>query len=830
MAEYDEIGQGPFLAKYGYKPARSYFVEDKGRRYDSKAIAGVAVGKQHPDRGPLKSEEFSGGFNTVRQKLEEMGFRVVSSESSISPPAISRADLEIIAKARASNARYKDLTENQVAAYEKVDAALRQLGTLVIDELGSPDDYHRAMTSGYHVRSGIRGSQPKDLWFGVYAKANQAAFAGNPQLFAIASGRGLEYGFGASTHPSDFSNQDIKQRVREVAPRLFDLLPQPGSAEAAELSKRLSESGGWKFRRKARLEAGGSEFANLDEWLRFMHSPEGKREAGGGIYRYILPSEIDGANFESLMTEAAAIFRPLMEKMRASGEHRPGPEVAKDELPSFRALLREALSQFAAARVGPLARIQPLWEAMDRVADKLRSLPAVRSREHIIVKWSLGQGVWAKVPWIALMDKRVTTSTQNGIYGVFLVTEDLTRVYLNLAQGVTEFLSKYTAAVAAAELDMAAATARQRVPDFAYAGFALDNAVNLKSDGTLAKSYEKGTIANVSFDVDQVPLDDELNDYLEALLAAYEEVASSGALEKPETGPEAESFTVDDAMDGLFMDRGAVERILDTWAAKKNIVLQGAPGVGKSFVARRLAYALIGAKDPSRIEAVQFHQSYGYEDFVQGYRPTDSGGFALRDGVFYRFCGEAIKDPQRSYVFIIDEINRGNLSKVFGELMLLIESDKRSSDWGARLAYADENTSRFHVPPNVHIIGMMNTADRSLSLVDYALRRRFAFFDMQPEFESPIFKAYLSSRGVSEEIIERIRSRMGNLNEAIASDKVNLGPGFRIGHSFFVPVDEITDPEVWLARVYETEIRPLLQEYWFDDPAKADSWYAQLVE
>jgi 5-methylcytosine-specific restriction endonuclease McrBC GTP-binding regulatory subunit McrB len=254
-------------------------------------------------------------------------------------------------------------------------------------------------------------------------------------------------------------------------------------------------------------------------------------------------------------------------------------------------------------------------------------------------------------------------------------------------------------------------------------------------------------------------------------------------------------FSIDDAMTGLFVDRDLFEKILRTWCDKKNVILQGAPGVGKSFVARRLAYALLRERDPSRVETVQFHQSYGYEDFVQGYRPIESGGFELKDGTFFRFCEAARADQSRDYVFIIDEINRGNLSKIFGELMLLIEPDKRDQEWGVRLTYSMEGERRFHVPPNLHIIGMMNTADRSLSMVDYALRRRFAFFDLSPGFEASAFRDHLMSSGVSPSVVEWVKERMGALNADIASDTTNLGPGFRIGHSFFVPRHEVEDPE-----------------------------------
>lgn len=155
----------------------------------------------------------------------------------------------------------------------------------------------------------------------------------------------------------------------------------------------------------------------------------------------------------------------------------------------------------------------------------------------------------------------------------------------------------------------------------------------------------------------------------------------------------------------------------------KNLILQGAPGVGKTFAARRLAYAMMGEKDDSRVKLVQFHQNYSYEDFVMGYRP-DGSGFKLTKGIFYNFCREAQEHPDKEYFFIIDEINRGNLSRIFGELLMLLEKDYRGTE--ISLAY---NGEPFSVPKDLYLIGMMNTADRSLAIMDYALRRRFKFYD-----------------------------------------------------------------------------------------------------
>ena len=304
-------------------------------------------------------------------------------------------------------------------------------------------------------------------------------------------------------------------------------------------------------------------------------------------------------------------------------------------------------------------------------------------------------------------------------------------------------------------------------------------------------------------------------DYVQKLLALFAEDTSEEVSEQKEI--KYPLYSKDDFLNEVYMDEDTYNTLTELLEAKYNVILQGAPGVGKTFAAKRLAYSIMGQKDTSRVAMVQFHQSYSYEDFIQGYRPSKDG-FELENGTFYKFCKEAEEDNERPYFFIIDEINRGNLSKILGELMMLIEKDKRGEK--IKLLYSNE---WFTVPQNVRIIGMMNTADRSLALMDYALRRRFAFFDFAPAFSSEGFKNYLAEKNSPK--LESLITAIESLNNTISSDE-SLGDGFRIGHSYFCTDGEITDE--WLKSVVEYEVIPLIKEYWFDEPTKVRDWSATL--
>jgi 5-methylcytosine-specific restriction protein B len=331
---------------------------------------------------------------------------------------------------------------------------------------------------------------------------------------------------------------------------------------------------------------------------------------------------------------------------------------------------------------------------------------------------------------------------------------------------------------------------------------------------------------------------------------SFPEMSLTAYFYQPETAPEpvadadpeiddptqpvllSPAYTLEDIQnEGSFLEKQQLQEILSRWKSKKNLILQGPPGTGKTWLAKRLAYALSGTKHRgSTMRSIQFHPNMSYEDFVRGWRPSSSGNLELIDGPFLELIKDAAKDPERPYVMVIEEINRGNPVQLFGEMMTLIESSKRSPEDALQLSYARTRDEMVHVPENVYIIGTMNLADRSLGIIDLAFRRRFAFENLEPQIGN-LWKTWVDSHAESgTEVLDAVRDNINEVNTAISEDP-NLGPHFQIGHSFITPPqnETIYHYGLWYRSVVRSELEPLLDEYWFDDTKTAGSMKARLL-
>ncbi len=302
-------------------------------------------------------------------------------------------------------------------------------------------------------------------------------------------------------------------------------------------------------------------------------------------------------------------------------------------------------------------------------------------------------------------------------------------------------------------------------------------------------------------------------------------------IQPPLDSPEVPPYTFQDIItEGCFLELSRLETILNRLKVKKNLILQGPPGTGKTWLAKKLAFALIGQKDDSRVRRFQFHPNLSYEDFIRGYRPDGEGKLALVNGPFLEVVNNARFDHSSDYVMVIEEINRGNPAQIFGEMLTLLESDKRNSDEALKLAHSTSDAEKVYIPPNVYVIGTMNVADRSIALVDLALRRRFAFVDLEPVF-GEVWQNWVHEQcGIPNDFLASVEQRMTTLNQRIESDR-SLGSQFCVGHSYVTPAPgtHIDDPVEWFRDVVDTEIGPLLDEYWFDNADAAQSAKSELL-
>lgn len=507
-------------------------------------------------------------------------------------------------------------------------------------------------------------------------------------------------------------------------------------------------------------------------------------------------------------------------------------------------MIQELSSQLLQSRNASFKLHPQLKTAMSRTESVLQSLLKQKISTDFKVKCSVGNGNWAAVPWVCALNPSVTNSTQEGHYLSILFRNDLKAVFVGLGIGVTKYQSsgrsgKQLIDDHVAKLRMAVIEGKELSVDH---DLIWDSDFDLKATGRLPDDYKRATIFTRMFEVDNLLDDEALLDYLVVIDNASNAIKSEfirlqneseKGVEEPESSDEEEREEM--ALETILWDERLEDELLFTWGRKKNLILQGPPGVGKTFWSNELpfcvneaesratmALGMPGEDAPPESDSIfrcQFHQSMSYEDFVQGYRPTQDGGFELRDGIFVKAVKHA-HETRDFTVLVIDEINRGNISKIFGELLSLVEADKRDPKWSVTLPYSGEE---LWIPERFYILGMMNTADRSISMVDYALRRRFGFIDMVPGFDRPQFEILLRRRGVSAEMLANIRRSVSEVNQLIDASPQH-GSGFQIGHSYFIPnraLEGHEDERDWYKNVIKYEVAPLLREYWFDDLKKA---------
>lgn len=448
--------------------------------------------------------------------------------------------------------------------------------------------------------------------------------------------------------------------------------------------------------------------------------------------------------------------------------------------------------------------VRPMWALFERAVELLRASGAVQRHPHVRVSWSVGAGNWARVPWIALMDERETTSTQRGTYVVYLFREDATGVYLTLNQGVTDTIKEHGRREGHPILADQARRLREATPQLEGAGFTLDGDVDLRASGGLGADYEVSTVAYTLYEQDRVPQDGRLLDDLGAVLDAYGSVVGGGVTygggDDEETG-----WVADDAARELIAAQPAGRLLLD----RKNVILYGPPGTGKTRASLELARHWKRWQGEDTVEQVTFHPTFAYEDFVEGFRPDpDDGTFKRRDGVFVQLCDRARDDEDRQYLLLVDEINRGDVSRILGELVTGLEKDKRGAHAARRLPYSQRP---FWVPPNLHVLGTMNTADRSISLMDVAVRRRFAFVETPPDPD-----VLASAEGHVHDVEGvPLAALLRALNARLHS--VGVDRDRAIGHSYLLLREVPGDALDRLADRLRYDVVPMVEEYCYAD-------------
>ena len=492
----------------------------------------------------------------------------------------------------------------------------------------------------------------------------------------------------------------------------------------------------------------------------------------------------------------------------------------------MRELLQQVFDNYKQDSQNPWGSDNTTYQALSSIKDWLEE-NIKKDRTDLVIKSKAGAGGWAQVPHFSILNTEETSTTQNGIYIVGLFQHSMEGLYLCIGQGVTGPKEKFGTKDGFDYIRKKSELIKENLAELRDKNFDFENEVELKSTSTRSKDYPKAVSIHYYISKNDIPSNEELKELLFLLLDAYDKIIKLGissniSLEKNKNDLNDDNFLImeeenfNNQLNDTFFDAKKFLSIRETLINKKNIIIQGAPGVGKTFIGKKIAQSL-----SNNILNLVLHENYSYEEFVMGIRPDNQGNFKLTNGLFYNFVKEAINNSSEKYVVVLDEMNRANITKIFGELMVSVEHDKRGAQNSIKLMYSGED---FFLPENLMIIGLMNTADRSLKFIDYALRRRFNFFNFEPEFENSKFRKFLENY-VENDVVEKIIRNLSSVNQKISDDTFELGPGYCIGHSYFCQNNETGKKfnNEWYINIINTQIRPLIEEYYVDKPETAES-------
>jgi MoxR-like ATPase len=831
VTEFEELGREQFLAKYGFGRAFRYYLEVDGARYDAKAIIGAAHGYEHPELGPLTSKDFASSESAVKGKLESLGFKVVTGDESsddeddeaisgYAPPVSNPAAFVAWARQRLSSPRIKVRADAEAKARRLLDHGVGRMNEEQLRDLcrAFNEDMSKKKVVHARFRPAFMGAtlntlvanleavnrqsarlwqeneaeallamtetltNPKSLPGGGRSFPSMLMYLRDPEKFAV---------WTKSTHNglrvlTDFDGASRKggaeaflafcDAVKNFRAE-YSLAPQEVDLVLARAT-RVANAGSFEFDLN---EAKVAEAKSLLQDIAFEKKEIGyKRGVSQVLRRCFEPDALEADGLTELLPALIRGHLELDAILDPSSAEEVQAIFSSAGFPSAgRALFNLSGGQFGFAQYvwlpkaieyglldevrsafkGLLDESQPLAKRIDQFRDALYEIQKqLEERGGFESNWTV---------------MKISLSFIGSILGA--VNPDR--------------YTYYTATKMRAALEDLGATWPR---------------------GTNGQRYEQvcGLMQDLQFALQErgVEVADLID--VQSLLFKWGSAIETGG----EGGPGDQEEQIRSLARRIYWNESRTRTLLETAHTNKQLLFYGPPGTGKTWIAKALADTLAGEGE-GKVELVQFHPSYAYEDFIEGIRPRLSSddaqlSYELRRGVFLRLVDRAREFPEEEFFLIVDEINRANLPRVFGELLYGLEY--RGAENAISLPYSDTET---FIPENLWIIGTMNTADRSVALVDAAVRRRFRHVHLTPDVE--VLRAWLEDKGMDDRIDPSVKA-LTALNTEIES---LLGTDVLIGHSYLMRSrlsGEVLD-EIW-----EQDIAPVLHEHLFNRPEEVD--------